>query len=430
VLARPEATTGEDRLLTPSRMWAWAHAHSTRLAWALWILAVVSAAVAIVLVVVSRSISRPTYDQWTSTLLFLLVYPAFPTVGLIIAVHRPANPLGWLLLLIGLILGLNDATHAYADYTLAYRPGTLPAGLAVGWVSTWNWTLIYPILPFLFLLFPDGRLPSRRWRPLGWAIGVCSGLVVLLAPFRAGPLEYFPTIPNPLGIPAVTASLFGGLLLGYFVLLVPATVSPLVRFSRARGEERQQLKWVAFAGLFTGIELLVGPRWLPPFVHTVLSAVSVLVFAAAIAVAILRYRLYAIDRIINRALVYGLLTTVLAIGYSLAVLVFGQILGQHRSSLAVAGATLTTAAVFRPVRRHIQDAVDRRFNRRHYDVAQTIEAFSARLRDEVDLDALAAELLAVVDQTMQPTRASLWLQPSAETRPRGKGEKASHPHGP
>jgi hypothetical protein len=368
--------------------------------------------------VVSRSIPRPAYDQWTSTLLFLLVYPAFPTVGLIIATHRPANPLGWLLLLVGLVLGLNDATHAYADYTLAYRPGTLPAGLAVGWVSTWNWTLIYPLLPFLFLLFPDGRLPSRHWRPFGWAIGVCSGLVVLLAPFRVGPLEYFPSIQNPFGIPAVTATLFGGLLIGYFLLLVPATMSPLVRFGRARGEERQQLKWVAFAALFTGIELLVGPRWLPQFVHTILSAVSVLAFAAAIAVAILRYRLYAIDRIINRALVYGLLTAVLGLGYSLAVLVFGQILGQHRSSLAVAGATLTTAALFRPVRRHIQDAVDRRFNRRHYDAAQTIEAFSVRLRQEVDLDVLAGELLAVAEQTVQPTRISFWLRPPARVSQR------------
>jgi len=275
-------------------------------------------------------------------------------------------------------------------------------------VSTWIWAVIYPLLPFVFLLVPDGRLPSRRWLPLAWAVAACGGLVVLAVPFRAGPLEYFPAIRNPLGVPALTRGVVGGVVLVYFALLVPATGSLLARFVRARGDERQQLKWVAFAALFVGVEMLVGARWLPVLLHSILSAASLVGFAAAVAVAILKYRLYAIDRIINRALVYGLLTGVLGLGYGGAVLAGGQVLDQGRSDLAVAAATLAVAALFQPLRRRIQQAVDRRFNRRHYDAARTIGAFSARLREQIDLDSLTGELLKVAGRTMEPVTASLW----------------------
>jgi hypothetical protein len=384
-----------------------------RVAWGLWSVATAVIAVGMILVVLTRSVSDPSYANWYLWLLFMLGYLSFPTVGLLIAVRQPTNPLGWLLLGIGLTLGLNDAMHAYADYTLVYKPGALPAGLPVGWVSTWNWAFIFPLLPFLFLLFPDGRLPSRRWRPLAWAAGLLGSLVVLLSPFRPGPLEYFPKIRNPTGIPALPQTALPDLSLTYSVVLLVATASLLLRFRRARGDERQQLKWVAFVAVVFGAVAIFGSRWLPLFLSSLLSAVTLAGFAAAIGVAILRYRLYDIDWILHRTLVYGLLTAILGLGYAGAVVVFGQVLGEHRSSLAVAAATLAMAALFRPARRRIQRAVDRRFNRRRYDAAAMVERFSVRLREQIDLDTLTGELLAVVDQTMEPTQASLWLRHTA-----------------
>jgi hypothetical protein len=311
---------------------------------------------------------------------------------------------------------MNDFLHYYGTYTLIYQPGALPLGLAVGWVASWNWAIIFPLLPFVFLLFPDGRLPSRRWRPLAWAAGVCGGLILLLSPFRAGSLEYHPAIRNPVGVPVLTEPFFANLALVYFTLLLLATASLLVRFRHARREQRQQLKWVAVAAVFLGVVLLIGPRWLPAPLRVVLDILATLAFNGAIAIAILKYRLYEIDRVINRTLVYGLLTALLVAVYGGLVLGLGQLfggIGAEPPSWAVGGATLAVAALFQPARRRIQRVVDRRFNRRHYDTAKTIEGFTARLREEVDLDTLSAELLAVVDQTMQPTRTWLWLRAPA-----------------
>jgi hypothetical protein len=388
---------------------------TTRAAWGLWAVAMVVTLSAIVLVVITRSVPRGSYDQWDLAVVRDLGFLSYLTVGLIIAAKGPSNPLGWLLLLVGLILGLNELLHYYADYTLSYRPGSLSGGLVMAWVSTWIWALIFPILPFVFLLFPDGRLPSPRWRPLAWAAGLTGGLVLLEVPFRAGPLEYFPTIQNPVGIPELTPGVFATLTRVYFVLLLLSAGSLLIRFRRARREERQQLKWVAYTASLIGLQTLVGP-WLPVDMNAVLSTLSNVAFAAAIAVAILKYRLYDIDRLINRTLVYGLLTAILGAGYVGAVLVLGQLFGEmggEPPSWAIAGTTLAVAALFQPVRQRIQAVVDRRFNRRKYDAVRTVEAFSTRLREQVDLDALSDELLAVIDQTMQPTTASLWLRETA-----------------
>jgi hypothetical protein len=210
-----------------------------------------------------------------------------------------------------------------------------------------------------------------------------------------------------------TETFFANLALVYFTLLLLATASLLVRFRHARGEQRLQLKWVAFAAVVLGVVMLVGPRWLPAPIRAVLEILATLAFNGAIAIAILKYRLYDIDRVINRTLVYGLLTALLVTVYGGLVLVLGQLfggIGTEPPSWAVAGATLAVAALFQPARRRIQRAVDRRFNRRHYDAAKTIEGFAARLREEVDLDTLSGELLAVVDQTVQPTRTWLWLR--------------------
>jgi hypothetical protein len=369
-----------------------------------------------ILVVVTRSVPRSAYDQWYLVWLRMAGQLAFPTVGLVVASRRPANPLGWLLLFFGFSLSANEFLRAYAEYTLFYRPGALPGGLAVAWVATWIWAFIYPILPFVFLLFPDGRLPSRRWRPFAWIAGVVNGLFVFMVPFRSGGLEYFPTIPNPVGIPALTEAVFASLSMVTFIVILLATISLPMRFRRTRGDERQQLKWVAYAAVLLGVSGLIAPRWIPPALSVIVTTVAFTGFAAAIAVAILKYRLYDVDRLINRTLVYGLLTVLLGGIYAGLVLTLGQLfggLGNDPPSWVVAGATLAVAALFQPARRRIQQGVDRRFNRRKYNAAKTVEAFSLRLRDEVDLGTLTAELLAVVEQTIQPTRASLWLRPSA-----------------
>jgi hypothetical protein len=392
-------------------------------AWSLWAVVVVLTILTMALVVVTRSVSRSPYDQWYLIWLRVSGDLAFTSVGLIIASRRPANPLGWLLLFFGLSLSANEFLRAYAEYTLFYRPGTLPAGLFIAWVATWIWAFIYPILPFVFLLFPNGRLPSPRWRPFAWVAGLINGLFLLMVPFRAGGLEYFPTIPNPVGIPALTEVVFRLWAFVTFIIILLATISLPVRFRRARGDERQQLKWVAYAAVFLGVVLVVAPTLGSPLVSVILSTLAFTGLAAAIAVAILKYRLYDIDRLINRTLVYGLLTALLATVYVGSVLVLGQLfggLGAEPPSWAVAGATLAVAALFQPARRRIQAVVDRRFNRRKYDAARTVEAFSVRLRDEIDLAALSAELLTVVDQTMQPTTATLWLRPWGPAPLRGQ----------
>jgi 4-amino-4-deoxy-L-arabinose transferase-like glycosyltransferase len=267
----------------------------------------------------------------------------------------------------------------------------------------------------MLLLFPDGRLPSRRWRPVAWlsALSIvltCGLYAVLLWPLRA----VVDREPDRLleGGQAIVLNLA----FPFMALCGLACLGALaVRFRRARGIERQQLKWFLFAAAITVVIIsifsvsdLVSRLWVLPL----LPAIPV-----AAGIAILRYRLYDIDRIINRTLVYGTVTVVLGLSYAGLVLVLGQLFGgvtKDPPSWAVAGATLTVAALFQPVRRHIQAVVDRRFNRRKYDAAKTIEAYSVRLRDELDLDTLSAELLTVVDQTMQPTRVSMWLRPSTE----------------
>jgi hypothetical protein len=221
----------------------------------------------------------------------------------------------------------------------------------------------------------------------GWksAPQVCWKMV----PFRAGGLEYFPTIPNPVGISALTQAVFELFALVIFIVILVATISLPLRFRRARGDERQQLKWVAYAAVFLGVVGLGAPLLAAPLLSAILTTLAFIGFAIAIAVAILKYRLYDIDRLINRTLVYGLLTVPLGAVYAGVALLLGQLfggIGTEPPSWAVAGATLAVAALFQPARRRIQAVVDRRFNRRKYDVATTIEAFSARLRDEVDLD--------------------------------------------
>jgi hypothetical protein len=283
------------------------------------------------------------------------------------------------------------------------------------WASSLFQLVVVGMLVCMLLLFPTGRPPSRRWWVLVWV--VAAGVVLFAVGAGLAPARYqdFPGVENPFGIAGLATVLgwvdgVGGVL--FVAGFLGALASLVVRFARARGLERQQLKWFVYAaGL--GVAVLVLPNPIPGFLAWTLAPVGL---SAAAAVAVLRYRLYDIDRLINRTLVYGVLTAVLGLGYAGAVLVLGQLfggVGERTPSWAVAGATLAVAALVQPARRRIQTAVDRRFNRRKYNAAQTIQAFSTRLREQIDLDTLSTELLAVVDQTMEPTQVSLWLRPSA-----------------
>ena len=355
----------------------------------------------------------------------------FAVMGALIVARRPGNRIGWLFVAIGFLGALQGALDAYALYTLAARPGTdLPGAVAAATGSSAIGSIpLALVLLFVPLLYPTGRLPSPRWRPVAWLGALALLLSTIFDAFLPGQVEAsgVPVGENPLGIAAaegVLSLLLGAMLFLFIPLALAAQASLVVRFRRARGDERQQLKWLAYAVLSFLAYLLLLPAFsLLVFGHgpsdlvvDLLESVALLAVPVALGVAVLRYRLYDIDRLINRTLVYGLLTAILGLSYATTVLILGQLfggIGAERPSGAVAGATLAAAALFQPARRRIQQVVDRRFNRRKYDAARTVETFSVRLRDEVDLDALAAELLTVVDQTMQPTQASLWLRPSA-----------------
>jgi len=391
------------------------------LAWALWALALLGLATVVWLERLSRQAGRADLvGLGADAVPYVLAMLSAATVGAVLASRRPRHPVGWLLLALGASVVAGAVTEAYASYGLLARPGALPAARWAAVYTDGSWVAWPALVGFVLLLTPTGTLPSPGWRR--WA-RTAAAAAVLAAALRPGTLdEPFESVPNPIAVGAVPLQVAAYLAAVVNILAVPvAGVSLVARFRRARGVERQQLRWVALAaalsalaaavvllGMATGTEALYG--WA--------TGVYVAILPLAIGAAIARYRLYDLDRIVSRTLAYALLTVLLGGGYAAVVLGLGQLLGRQ-SSLVVAGATLAVAAVFQPARRRVQDAVDRRFNRRRYDAAQTIQAFSARLRDELDLGTLTGELLAVVDQTMQPTRASLWLRQPVRSSPSG-----------
>jgi hypothetical protein len=355
-------------------------------------------------------------------LALVLAFTAFMVVGAVIVAHRPDNPVGWIFSAIGLLASTGVLAMEYAEYALVTRPGSLPGAAVAAWFQWWWLPMLGLILVFTLLLFPTGRLPSPRWRPV--AVTGAAGIVAAAVLSAVQPTLRLQnedvTLRNPLGVAGVPDPEDGALGAGLFVLLVAcmlaAVVSVVLRFRRSRGVERQQLKWFTFAAALLAVGQLLTTFLLPEGeLSDVLFGLTVAFVPIAAGMAMLRYRLYDIDRLINRTLVYGLLTGLLGLVYAAGAFAAGRLLDPAggESELAVALSTLVVAALFQPARRRIQAVVDRRFNRRKYDAARTIEAFSARLRDQVDLDTLSAELLAVADQTMQPTTVSLWLRPSA-----------------
>jgi hypothetical protein len=385
------------------------------LAWSLWVLTMALEVTAIWLWLGNHSRG----GGYFAPQVFLV--PGFATVGALIAARR-ANTVGWLFLGLGFVAALHAFSMAYGERDTLIDPASLPAGSLVGLLAGWLWPPNYMLFCLVLLLFPDGRLPSPRWRPAACFILVAWSLSILLnalAPSEGSPPRV-PALGRPAGqllLLVVNAAAVAG--------LVISAAAPFLRFRRAGYQQRQQLKWVAFTVAVSVLSVLVGlglgqlfPGVLVIGLLGLLGFIGAVVgIPVAVAVAILRHRLYDIDRVINRTLVYGLLTILLAGIYAGVVLVVGQVfggIGEEAPSWTVAAATLAVAALFQPARRSVQAVVDRRFNRRKYDAARTVEAFSARLRDELDLDALSAELLTVVDQTMQPTTASLWLRPSIQ----------------
>jgi hypothetical protein len=395
---------------------------SARLAWTL-------CAVGVTLAVLGLVYASWNYDSLDAflhgTVRSATVAICIPLVGALIATHRPRNPIGWIFCAVGLTQGLLSFSYEYGIYALRTAPGSVPGGPLAFWAATWVWAPgVGLLLTFVPLLFPDGRLPSRRWRPVAWlsavAVALNSGLyAALLWPLR-GPALVDYDAGEPLE--AALEMVLGAALLLMVLCGLACVTALFVRFHRARGIERQQLKWFLFASVITVAVVVEGQLGSRLLVLPLVASIPV-----AVGIAILRYRLYEIDRIINRTLVYGLLTAVLGLCYVAGSLVFVLVAGAGSDppSWLVAAATLAAAAVFRPARRRIQAAVDRRFNRRRYDAAKTIEAFSARLREQLDLDTLSAELLTVVDQTMQPTKASLWLRPSTRA-PQDHGDAVAH----
>jgi hypothetical protein len=359
-----------------------------------------------------------------SSVLFLL----FPTVGALIASRRPDNAIGWLFCALGAVFAVGVAAEAYSTFVLARSPSSLPGEQVSAWLAEWTSDpALFVCGTFLLLLFPDGRLLSPRWKWVGW-LGVAG--LVMFTPWNAlrpGPLESNDAFTNPVGVSGVPANILervgntGGALL--LAAVSASIVAVVLRFIRAKGEQRQQLKWFAYsATLAVGGFVLAGVfgelRWdALNSVAWFLGVAGLFSLPIAVGTAILKYRLYDIDIIINRTLVYGALTVVLALVYVAGVFGVGGLLrditGEERNNLVVAASTLAVAGLFRPARSRIQAFIDRRFYRSKYNATQTLEAFSARLRDEVDLDAMSGDLVEVVRETMQPSRVSLWLRTSA-----------------
>jgi hypothetical protein len=395
---------------------------AARLAWSLWTLALCLVVAQVMLLIFNQPVLHGV-DRLQPE---IVAIPGFATMGAVLTARRPRNPIGWVFLAVALGAAVEGFTLQYAIRALAIAPGSLP----LGWFMAWLSQIVGPVgilpLALLLLLFPNGRLPSRRWRPLVWVLGLCTlfltvGLALYPDPLDLGAGRQFPT---PIGIsipPWVLAPYF--VFPVWFVALLASAAAPLFRLRRATGDERLQLKWLAYvAGVVASVGLIasltVNDHPLVGNSLGVLVVVGVGVgFPVATGIAILKHRLYDIDRLISRTLVYGTLTAVLGLGYIAGVLLLRQLTGAvtGSSSLAVAGSTLAMAALFQPARRWIQQAVDRRFNRHRYDAARTIQTFSARLREQIDLDTLTKEVLAVVDHTMQPTTVSLWLRPPNET---------------
>jgi hypothetical protein len=385
------------------------------------------------LVLVALNSSHPEVRIPEPWLAHTVCAVAFSSVGAVAGSRRPENPIGWLFCAIGIFAAIVLLSSEYAAYALLAQPNSLPGALAMVWIRAWVWVPYVGLFVLLFLVFPEGWPRSRALRWFTSLVLFVIAYGTVLAAFSPGPIDAIGgAVDNPLGMESLrgvgTNSAVGPVESVLYVLGIVAAASLFARMRRARGVERQQLKWFAYATVvlvggavldFT-ISEWTGVRWLGE-IGFVLTLVGLAGLPIAIGIAVLRYRLYNIDRIINRTLVYGALTaTLLALYFGVIVLlqrVFVVLTGE-KSTIAVVASTLLIAALFNPLRRRIQSFIDRSFYRRKYDAAKTLEKFSMKLRDETDLEALRGDLVGVVAETMQPAHVSLWLR--SETAPKGK----------
>ena len=374
-----------------------------RLPWALWLFTVAIG------VGLTGAALEDGIVQFISYAVFVLV---FATVGALVASRRPRNPIGWILLSAGVAYEIGGMTVAAAE-----GGGTGTWDTLMAWVGSWIWmAAIAPVGTFGLLLFPSGRLPSARWRPVAWLSG--AGLAALICGLALKPGRFEDTaIENPLGldaIPWLPGALSAAGAIALVCGLLGSIASLRARFVSARLDERQQLKWLLYAATLVAagvaitvpIETFAGPSWAD--LANAITTLTVASVPIAMGIAILRHRLYDVDVVINRTLVYGALTATLGGAYLGTVLLVGLAVGE--SGFAVAVSTLAVAALFRPARARIQAVVDRRFYRQRYDATQTLEAFGVRLRDELDLETLGEDLRDVVAETVQPAHVSLWLR--------------------
>jgi hypothetical protein len=417
-------------------------------AWLAWSLAALSLVMFVanvaLYIILPRSVQPPiTWGTGGLSIVFVFMLPflAFPLVGALIASRRPKNPIGWICLAVGLLWMLNIMSGGYGIYGLLASPGLVPFPAAIGSQGEWMGPATVGLLgTYLILLFPDGRLPSGRWRPLAWLSGAVLVLGSVGNALAPGPLPDLGGVRNPFGLegyPWISGARDAINLLLSLCMLASA-LSLVLRYRRSGSEVREQIKWIAFAASLVALgvsgAVVLGtfapdaaggthPLWLG-----LLEDAITLSFAGipiAVGFAVLKYRLYNIDVIINRTLVYGSLTALLALIYFAGVAttqaIFRALTGQEEQpQLAIVVSTLVIAALFNPLRQRIQGFIDRRFYRRKYDAAKTLEAFSAKLRDETDLDALSNDLVGVVRETMQPAHVALWLRPETDTQ----GEQA------
>jgi len=394
---------------------------ATRLAWSLWALSV--ALTALSLLLLARSISHPDvyiFEHWVDSTLAAI---AFSTVGAVIAPRTPSdNTIGWLFCIVGLLFAVTHFTAEYAIYTLLAAPGShMPAGEAAAWLESWLWVPQLGSVVSVVLLFPNGRLPGRGWRWFAWLSVLLVLVGALLSALSPGPIISLGPINNPLAVESLPNDAYKSVERVMNALIFVAVISLIIRLRRARDLERQQIKWFVYAivlmisgGILTyPVSDVIGSVWLK-WISFVPFIVGVMSIPIAMGVAILRYRLYEIDTLINRTLVYGSLTATLIALYFGGIVVMQRLfvlLTGEQSTLAVVASTLLIAALFTPLRRRIQSLIDRSFYRRKYDARKTLEGFSMKLRDETDLEALRGDLVRVVRETMQPAHVSLWLRP-------------------
>jgi hypothetical protein len=408
------------------------------LAWALAGLSVAMLMAGFVFALLTLNVAEPVARTSTGGidgLLIFLPFLAFPIVGALVASKSPENPIGWICLTAGLFWMFIVVSDPLTAYSLA-RTGSAPGPVMFDALTLWSWALPLGLLgTFMVMLFPDGRLPSRRWRPLAYLSGTAILLVSVALTVEPGPLPHRGGVRNPLGIEGQpwVQSVGSACFLLLALCILASALSLIWRYRHSDTEARQQIKWLAFAASFVGVTylsaLIGGIFFVPEYLFTEgktpiwislifnLVLISFAGIPTAIGFAILKYRLYDIDIIINRALVYGSLTATLVAVYFGGVVatqaVFRTLTGQEQQpQLAIVISTLAIAALFGPLRRRIQNVIDRRFYRRKYDAARILADFGTRLRDEVELQTLNEDLLDVVRETVQPAHVSLWLRPS------------------